>query len=367
VKRAFRLDPDDPEVVRRHAEILARREDLIAELSRYLTLAEGEPEEFRQSARETIGFYRALGDTPLWVVETLPERVEMRLRSVIARPGKVGGYLVNLRLNGKRSIRCLLDTGAVGLHLSPSVARKLGLIPVSAGTVFGGGGDQAHETYRALVEELLLGELRFRNAVAQVAERELDPTGRYAGILGVERLAGYRIEIDLKRRTLLLVRWPREDPVPEDQVEGDIDPAVAPPTRVPDPGDSLLFDVDGQLLLEAVVHRGQVQRPVLFLLDTGAARTYLDQTTAAELGPIRGPNRGRTVRSYGGQAASGGTLADLRVDAGPLDAANLTLPLLDLAWRSRLGGVGVDGYLGLDLLKGRKLVLDLRRGTIRLD
>lgn len=364
LRQAFHLDPADPEIVRLRAGVLATREETLSEWRRYLTLAEGEPEEFRRGVAEAVDFYEALGDTPLWVIRERPERLELKLRRVISSRGGLGGLVVPVTLNGGKPVRCLLDTGASGLHLSPSAARKAGLEPVSAGTVFGGGGDGDHASARALTS-LRVGDLVVENAVAQVAERELDPAARYAGILGLDPFSSFRISLDLKKARLLLERLPEpEEAMPAEPESG---PALRISPRLTRAGESLLLDVEGQLLVGATLRRGGAVRDALLLLDTGADRSVLDGRIARELGPLPGAATGGSVRTYGGQAAALGSIAGLSFEVGDLESANRSVTVIDLGWRARLSGFAVDGYLGLDLMKGKRLVLDLRRGTVRLE
>jgi tetratricopeptide (TPR) repeat protein len=362
LREAFRLDPGDPEIVRLHAGVLARREEILAEWRRYLTLAEGEPEEFRRGVAEALSFYEALGETPLWVLREAPERVELKLRRVISSRGGLGGLVIPVSLNGSKPVRCLLDTGASGLHLSPSAARKAGLEPLASGTVFGGGGDGDHSASRALTS-LRAGGLLIENAVAQIAERELDPLARYAGILGIDPFSSYRISLDLKKARLLLERPPERE-VKTGPAADESAPASRIPPRSPGEGESLLFDVEGQLLVEATLRRGGVSREALLLLDTGADRSVLDGRAASGLGPVPGSVAGNSVRTYGGRATALGSMGGLVFRVGTLESTNRAATVIDLSWRARLSGFAVDGYLGLDLMKGKRLVLDLQRGTV---
>ena len=125
----------------------------------------------------------------------------------------VNRHPVALR-EGKKPSYCLLDTGASGLHVSPSLARKAKLEPLSRARVFGGGGDGEHGSWRALVPRVALGSIVFRDALVLVAERELDASGRYPCLIGASRLDDYRIVLDPRRRRLRRRRWkppyPRE-------------------------------------------------------------------------------------------------------------------------------------------------------------
>jgi tetratricopeptide (TPR) repeat protein len=364
LREAFRLDPEDPEIVRLHAGTLAARDDTLAEWRRYLTLAAGEPEEFRRGVSEAVSFYEALGDTPLWVPREQPERVELKLRRVISSRGGLGGLVVRVSLDGSKPVRCLLDTGAAGLHLSPLAARKAGIEALSSGTVFGGGGDGDHRASRALTS-LRVGGLLIENAVAQIAERELDPSARYSGILGLTPFSSYRITLDLKKARLLLELLPgREEERPRDDKDR---PSPSLPPRETREGETLLFDVEGQLLVGASLRRGGERREALLLLDTGADRSVLDARAASELGPVPGGAGTGSVRTYGGRTAATGSMSGLAFEVGALQATNRAATVIDLGWRGRLSGIAVDGYLGLDLMKGKRLVLDLRRGTLRFE
>ena len=43
------------------------------------------------------------------------------------------------------------------------------------------------------------------------------------------------------------------------------------------------------------------------------------------------------------------------------------LRVLDLSTRSRLGGVEISGFIGLDLLAGRRVIVDSRMRTVKID
>jgi len=95
----------------------------------------------------------------------------------------------------------------------------------------------------------------------------------------------------------------------------------------------------------------------LLLFDSGATHSAVDRSTAERLPGARlGGAVG--VQGFGGRIEGARhvqgievVFQELRTGTGPLNA-------LDLSTRSRLGGVELSGFVGLDLLSGRRIVID---------
>lgn len=95
--------------------------------------------------------------------------------------------------------------------------------------------------------------------------------------------------------------------------------------------------------------------PYRFMVDTGAERTFI----ADELATALALPRGRQVLVQGiirGRPASLVHIQQLRM--GSLVSSNLEVPTLPRAM------LGADGYLGLDVLDGRRVIFDFRSGTL---
>jgi hypothetical protein len=122
------------------------------------------------------------------------------------------------------------------------------------------------------------------------------------------------------------------------------------------------WDVSGQMLVHASAAPG---RDGLFLFDTGAARSMVARSVVDAV-PGAQVTSPASVRTYGGNVAGASSargvklrFLDLAGDGGPVYTSDLTQ-------RSRLGGVEVSGFLGLDLLDGTKIAVDTlaRRVTV---
>jgi hypothetical protein len=100
-------------------------------------------------------------------------------------------------------------------------------------------------------------------------------------------------------------------------------------------------------------------REGLFLFDTGAARSMIGRTFADSV-PAAQVERAATVRTYGGNVAGASSVRGIKLTFLDLEGDGAPVFTSDLTQRSRLGGVEVSGFLGMDLLNGAKIVVDTR-------
>ena len=105
---------------------------------------------------------------------------------------------------GHGPIRVLLDSGSTGLFLVERIAAKGGLTFLAEETTFGGAGSGRQPDRRGLLASVAVGGLRFSDALVTTTSHEIEPTGRYHGVLGLSIFQGYRITLDLARETLVL-------------------------------------------------------------------------------------------------------------------------------------------------------------------
>ncbi len=328
-ERALAVGSEDRDVLFWSSGAAPTRAVAIERLERYLARSEGDDPDRIQGAKDDIKLYRALGERPVWIPLERSERAEIPLRPLGDGAGGVAGYYLEATLGEDRKVRLLLDTGATGLFLVERMARRGGLAPLAETTVFAGGGEGREAEKRGLLPSISLAGLRFGDALATVTSKEIEPTGRYHGVLGLAPFRGYRVVLDLAGSRLLL--------------EPPAEKATGEPYWV----------VEGQMLVEAEASDGQRG---LFLLDTGAARTLVsNDLISASPKPLA--TKTVSMRIYGSpmeaRAVQGleVAFAGLRSRGEPVFAA-------DLSTRSRLGGVELSGFVGLDLLHGTRIAVD---------
>jgi len=337
---ALAAAPDDRDVCYWASGATANRAVAVERLERYLELSEGDHPDRIESARSSIRVYRALGERSVWLPVDRPERIELPLvRLWDASTGRVTGFVVKARLGKKgKPVPLLLDSGSPGFFIIRRVARKRGFVPLAEATAFGGGGDQRHETSHGTFQSFDLGGLRFEDALASSSRLELDPTGRYHGILGLSLFRGYRITLDL-RNDLLILEPPGE--APEGQP---------------------YWSVGGQLLVRADV---EAPDAAPFLLDTGATSTIVDLSLANR---IEGAEIGVASRvvGFGGAIQGARVVRGVEVALQGVRSGSAGLAAADFALRSRLGGVEIGGFIGLDVLEGSRIVIDTSGRRIAL-
>jgi hypothetical protein len=341
MKRAVEAAPHDRDVLYHAAGATASRGEAVALLERYLQVSEGDDEETIEAAKGHVKLFRALGERPIWVSKCRPDRLELPLKPLwVPETGQVVGYLVQVRLGEKgKPVWLLLDSGSPGLFVIERIARKRGFAPLAEVTVFGGGGDGKHATRRGFFSSFAAGDLEFSDALASVAKQEIDPQGRFHGLVGLSIFGGYVVTLDLDGNRMMLDR------------EGGGAEGVT------------YYTVGGQMLVRAETTHA---RSGMFLFDTGSTSTLVadslleDVDSAKVGGPVQLP-------AYGGLRRGSRTLDGIGVLFQGVSTGDRELRAIDLSLRSQVGGVEISGFLGLDLLDGKKVVIDTRRRTVAVN
>jgi tetratricopeptide (TPR) repeat protein len=329
--RAVEAAPADRDVLFWASGSTATRPEAVRRLERYLELSGGDDPDRIEAARSGIEVLRALGERAVWVPEAWPERAEIPLTRIWdPGTGTTQGLVIGVGLGErKKPVPLLLDTGSPGLFVIRRAARKRGLVPLAEQSQFGGGGDERHRSTRGLFTTASIDGLRYREALASSNKQEMDPTGRYHGVIGLAVFEGYRITLDLRDDRLWL------EP-PAEAAEGDP-----------------YWTVEGQWLVKGSMGGA----PGLWLLDTGATFTMLDRAKAERVPGARlGPDV--SVRGFGGRIGGARRVDGIEVTFQGLTSRRKPMTAIDLSTRSRLGGVELWGFIGLDLLDGKRIVID---------
>jgi predicted aspartyl protease len=141
--------------------------------------------------------------------------------------------------------------------------------------------------------------------------------------------------------------------------------AAAPPAPMPVdastvPGDPAstavkLREIDTRMTVPVLIDG---KGPFRFIVDSGATRTVISVTLAAQLGL---PSAGTVpLHSVGGESEVPAVMIDA-LYVGALPAKAIVAPVLDEA---NLGGLGI---LGIDTLQGKKVVIDIVRNRMSVE
>jgi len=330
------------------------RREYVERRRRYATsyddyrLIEGVPEPSRTrtvdslgNEREQILVTRSLDTTPdLRDIDIPPARrvVEFPERQQAVRlPVRfVNGLAIVRVIVGRTGYDFLLDSGAAGVVVDPSVVQQQGLERYGqrVGATLG-----TFPESTTIVPQMTIGGLRMRNVVSRVVAVpfRIDDRTHVVGLLGFDFFADAVVHIDLQRSFA----------------------EALPPEHFRPPADTATVNVGLDDKTPAVTARaGSANGRIV--LDTGANRTVFE-TAFAERGDFS-PDRvaGTThVRGMGGFANAEAT----RVPAFELGGIWLREATADVS-NADLGTEDVDGILGTDLLRSYELWFDYRANAV---
>lgn len=120
----------------------------------------------------------------------------------------------------------------------------------------------------------------------------------------------------------------------------------------------------GMILVNATIQGSE--RPMHFILDSGAGETVLAKRAAEELGlTLTQGERIRTVR--GTENASRAATIHIRLGTSPNAIRFSPAPLVvDLSSESRILGTRIDGLLGADFFEGRSIQIDFKQSRLHV-
>ncbi len=340
LRSALELSPDDPYVLFRAAGAAGGADRVMDALNRYIELAGDSDPDRVEAARGTIRFLKEIGDRETWIQSARPDNATLALRKVPGRGGEVRGFILKAVLGErKKPVRILLDTGSPGLFLDDRIARKHGMEPVSEETVFGGGGAGRHLSSLGILSRLEAGAVGFRDVLATTSAARLDPAASFQGLIGLDPFVGYIVTLDLARGALHLESPPAAGNLwsGEGWSQG-----------------ARYWTISGQFLVEA---RDAAGAGGLFILDTGAARSLVSENFVAKVGGevLRGEG---LVRGFGGLRPESALVRGVDLRFQSLVGNFRELVMADLSLRSRLSGVEISGFIGLDILAGQVIRID---------
>lgn len=171
--------------------------------------------------------------------------------------------LVTADING-RPASLVLDTGSDVTLLNRAAAARLGVAWDERTSVAVGGAGGASHAFATTLPGLTLGSATTRNVRTLIARAPAPPLD---GVLGINVLVGYELDLDVPRRRLGLYR---ARPCP-----AALPPWTAPYTRLP-----TRQKLSGHLYVPGELD-GQ---PVFGLLDTGASHTTVGLASARDAG-----------------------------------------------------------------------------------
>jgi predicted aspartyl protease/tetratricopeptide (TPR) repeat protein len=350
LRYAVALDGDEPDYLFNLAQAASRIENFKASADayeRFLRVAKHTDMERRERIRGLISFLRYLSKvSDLYVMEGAA-RVVVPFSDSDNRP------VIQVRVNGaKEPLRFLLDTGSGMSVISDVAARRVGVGEAArGGSARGIGGNGRFDIVYGFLSSIEIGGARIRNVPVYVRplhnrERPVD------GYIGLTVISKFLTTVDYGTRTFTIDRQP-------DAAINRLQTAagVEIPLRT-----TLGGYLSGEVQLEGV------DRPLNFIIDTGASVSVVSQLLAAheEVGRFADETR---IRVYGaaGVAEDVKMLVLPRVTLGSFVRESVSAVVLDLNAINETSGFDQTGIIGGNFLRHFRITFDFQRGVVRLE
>jgi predicted aspartyl protease/Tfp pilus assembly protein PilF len=349
--RAVALDSNEPDYLFNLAQAASRIErfkESADAYERFLRVAKHTDADRRERIRGLISFLRYLNKvSDLYVMEGAA-------RSVVPFVASDNRPVIQVRVNGaKEPLRFLLDTGSGMSVISDEAARRVGVRAVArGGSARGIGGNGRFGIVYGFLSSIEIGGARVRNVPVYVRplfnrERPID------GYIGLTVISKFLTTVDYGARTFTIDRQRVATQSPEPPSTA----GVEIPLRT-----TLGGYLSGEVQLEGV------DKPLNFIIDTGASVSVISQLLAAREAMDRFAGETR-IRVYGaaGVAEDVKMLVLPRVTLGSFARESIPAVVLDLNAINETSGFDQTGIIGGNFLRYFRITFDFQRGVVRLE
>ncbi|HKP47307.1 MAG TPA: aspartyl protease family protein [Pyrinomonadaceae bacterium] len=359
LQRAVSIDSNEPDYLFSLGQATARDErytEAADAYERFLFIAPKTDAERKARIRGLIDFLRYLGNQGNLYRLSGESKTEVSFESFDSRP------LLKVRVNGnKEPLRFVLDSGSGMSVISEETAKKLGMRPVARGGLaraVGGGGK--FEIVYGFLPSIELGDVRIENVPVYI-RHFYDNRTQIDGFIGLSVISKFIAAVDYGGRVFSLRRPSSIDNI---QARSASDQAAPPRTDVIE----IPVRTTSSGFLSGEVHLEGIEKPLNFIIDTGASVSVVSEKLVAEeeLTDYIAPAR---MRVYGaaGIADDVKTLLLPKVMLGSFTREQITAAVLDMDAVNETAGFTQNGILGGNFLAHFRLSFDFQHGLIRLE
>lgn len=370
ISLAHRLRPADEDVFFLWLATLPR-EQQATELEAHLNLSRMISPMDRVRALNRIGRLRAPAHA--CTVTSKATHTELQMTHLLDDPHGIG---LDMKFNGKgRTLK--LDSGASGINLSASAARRLNLKPEEEYKVIGVGSHGAAHAFRAHVDHIVIGDLELTDCAVDVFD-DKDGAPGPDGLFGLDTFADFLITLDFFKGKMSLDPLPArpgDEPKPA-ALAANTDGAgqdasgqttaserlfdkVVPPS-MQDWDD--VFRAGHDLLIPAHLNDGPLR---LLVADTGADASIVTFAAAAAAGKVS-RNYQIEMRGVNGRVDNLSQVQNIDLRFNRFHLKDQKLLVTDLTSSSHTAGIEESGLLGIDILAILQIRLDYRDNLIKL-
>ena len=362
LRRAVSLDASEPDYIFNLGQAAARSErykEAADSYERFLAIAPKTDTDRRNRIRGLIDFLRYLGRQGSLYGLAGESKTVMPFESVDGRP------VLKVRVNNSHEpLRFVLDTGSGMSVVSEETAKKLGLRTVARGGLaraVGGGGK--FEIVYGFLNSLDLGGVKVESVPVYI-RHFYDEKTPVDGYIGLSVISKFIASVDYGDN-LFTLRRPSETNV-SDLWGGPVLRNGAAPVA---PGVlEIPLRTTSSGFLSGEVHLEGVEKPLNFIIDTGASVTVVSEKLALEedLNSYLEPTRMR-IFGAAGIAEDVKSLMLPKVMLGTFTRERISAAVLDLEPVNETAGFTQNGILGGNYLRHFRVSFDFQRGLIRLE
>jgi predicted aspartyl protease len=364
---AYQLDPYDPEIRREwmHSLSTAQR---IEELKKFLAADAGDIDEVRNAKVELAVLENQEENNTSCQLVSETTATDIPFAPIMFNAEMVRAWGLEVAFNGQKS-RLVIDTGASGLYINSSLAKRAGLKPITQVRANGIGDNGPQAGYLAVVDSIKIGGLEFKNCPVEVSDRH-DVVGN-DGLIGMNVFSQFAVTLDFPWRKLTLGPLPPYPGAAPGPVElntrgqgqgsniGPHDRYVAPEMK-----DWMKVYRSGHDLIIPGIMNGKSE--VLFLIDTGAQMSSISPRAAAGIAKVHTDDN-MHVRGVGGEVKNVYYANDIAVQFGNLLQKYARITVFDLGGISKGSGIEISGILGEDTLGVLVIHIDYRDGLMKFE
>ena len=362
LRRAVSLDSAEPDYIFNLGQAAARSEkykEAADAYERFLTIAPKTDADRRARIRGLIDFLRYLGRQGALYSLAGENKTVIPFEMIDSRP------ILKVRVNGGKDLwRFVLDTGSGMSVVSEETAKKLNLRTVARGGMaraVGGGGK--FEIVYGFLSSLELGDVRVESVPVYI-RHFYDEKNPVDGYIGLSVITKFIASVDYGDSVFMLRRSSESNdsdpwgaPISKNGVVASAPPALEIPLRTTSSG-----FLSGEVQLEGI------DKPLNFIIDTGASVSVVSEKLAAEedLGSYISPIR---MRIYGAAGITEDVKSLLlpKVMLGTVIREQISAAVLDLEPVNETAGFTQSGILGGNFLDHFRVAFDFQRALIRLE
>ena len=204
---AHQLDPGDPEIREEWISTLPIKQR-ISEYEAYLSAPTGENAEDIRHLRGYLDHLKKVAGQPRKQCHLVSPvaNAEIPFTMLMYDANTMRAFGLDVKLNN-HSAHLEIDTGAGGLLVSRSVARRAGLKPFSQQEVGGIGDEGEKSSYTAYADSIRIGNLEFQDCMVEVLDSR-NVMEDQDGLIGMDVFSQFLVTLDYPMRKLALSPLP---------------------------------------------------------------------------------------------------------------------------------------------------------------